>query len=118
MREDGDLLLRAVVRTLGAKVDETDSEQPSAFMLRQNYPNPFNGATRISFNILEPTKHFLRIADMNGKLLFEQTFRRPGAFDVLWDGTNLAGESLPSGIYIVSLQSFNVLQSRKMTLLR
>ena len=119
MREDGDLLLRAVVRTLANSVEELSlAGQPDEFNLYQNYPNPFNGGTSIRFELSETTASLLRIFGLDGRLLFEKSYYRAGAFVEKWNAVSENGEPLPSGVYLISLQNGDKVQFTKATLLR
>ncbi|RMG38500.1 MAG: T9SS C-terminal target domain-containing protein, partial [Methanobacteriota archaeon] len=42
----------------------------------------------------------------------------PGEYRVQWDGTNDAGEPVPSGVYFYSLKAGKFQQTRRMLLLR
>jgi hypothetical protein len=118
LREDGDLLLRAVVRTIDTVVEDRITEIAKTIELHQNYPNPFNASTKISFEIVSDELNFLRIADMSGKIVVERVYAKSGGYSIQWDGTGYGGKALASGVYIATLQSPGEMLSKKMTLLR
>ena len=95
-----------------------DKQQPEGFQLYSNYPNPFNGGTRIRFELISASRAVLRIVSVSGNVLLEQTFYQAGVHEIEWNGQNNAGESLPSGVYLISLQSENSVAKIKATLVR
>lgn len=93
---------------------------PSNFHLKQNYPNPFNPETNISFSILYSGNAILSIYNMNGDNVWE--VKMPGLiagnYTIPWNGRNITGSRLESGVYIYRLSINNVSQSRKLILLK
>lgn len=112
---------------------EEESERtvaPSDFVLQQNYPNPFslhgafaNLETRIVFYVPTSTKQqrvVIKIYDLLGRLLlvlFDQEVA-PGGYEIFWNGKDLFGHDLPSGMYIYRLEAGSVTMAKRMTLLR
>ncbi len=98
----------------------------SGFVLQQNYPNPFNPTTRIPFR-LDPTLfdggHSVTVTmavynvlqqlvayptaldhpDGNGVQVRQLTYETPGQKEAFWDGHDLNGRQVASGIYYVQL---------------
>jgi hypothetical protein len=83
-----------------------DGQQPATFSLFQNYPNPFNPETEIRFFLEEEREVSVRVYNMLGQLVKTLVERRLGAgfHSVLWDGTDKEDQTVPSGIYIYSLE--------------
>ena len=80
--------------------DET-SVIPTEFRLEQNYPNPFNPETIIRYQLPKNSRVSISIFDMRGakiKTLFQKE-QEPGVFEIVWNGTNKAGERVSSGVY-------------------
>jgi hypothetical protein len=81
--------------------------QPAAYRLLGNYPNPFNPATTVSFevgvSINAPIA--VRIYNALGQLVAVLwiTVHGPGRYDVTWAGVDLAGQPVPSGVYIYAV---------------
>ncbi|MDZ7377076.1 MAG: T9SS type A sorting domain-containing protein [candidate division KSB1 bacterium] len=99
---------------------------PNIPMFLQNYPNPFHQTTTISFSVPAndssdgPMKVRLVVYDRLGKLatiLLDQMLA-PGNYDVTWDGRDLHGTLLASGIYFYQLILPTQRQAKKMLLLR
>jgi hypothetical protein len=94
---------------------------PKTFTLYQNFPNPFNPSTIISFELPTTNRISLKIYDFRGKLvktLIKEEVREAGYHEVLWDGKNSEGKTVPSGIYLFQLQAGKEIKTRKMVLLK
>ncbi len=95
-------------------------QKPGKFSLDQNYPNPFNPTTEIHFNIPADSKVELRIFNVLGQLvktLVNDNYTS-GEHSVRWDATNEVGSKVTSGVYIYQLKSGNLIQNRKMVLIK
>lgn len=85
----------------------------NGFILHQNYPNPFNAITNISYSLSAQSNVKLTVYNMNGQQMA-----------VLIDGQQNAGNcqiqfnanNLPSGIYLVHLETYRDVKMIKMTL--
>ncbi|TFG95545.1 MAG: T9SS type A sorting domain-containing protein, partial [Calditrichales bacterium] len=105
---------------LGIGEDRDHQHTLAGFILQQNYPNPFNPQTTIAYALPEAGKVKITIFDMTGQKVTELVNARQlkGSFQVVWDGCNMAGEQVASGIYLYRMQSDNFAQSKKMILIR
>ena len=86
----------------------------------QAAPNPFNPRTTISFAIDHPQLVAISIFDMTGKqvsLLTRQIYFA-GTHSVAWNGRDAADRDVPSGTYIVRLETESAVQAKKVMLLR
>jgi serine protease AprX len=101
------------------------SEQPTEYLLEQNYPNPFNPETRIAYWLPSQSSVTLRIFDILGqevRTLVEET-QAAGSHRSGWDGTDVNGRNVASGVYLYRLDATDdtgrrTTASRKMMLLR
>ncbi|MBN2104311.1 VCBS repeat-containing protein [bacterium] len=93
---------------------------PLDYALYQNTPNPFNPSTDIRYDLPEASDVRLTVYDMLGKRIIRlvQEKQAPGCYRVTWDGCDDAGRLVPSGVYIIRLQSDRFQQVRKMLLVR
>jgi hypothetical protein len=94
------------------------NEMPTEFSLMQNYPNPFNPVTRIRFAIPENLSgNFvtLKVYDITGKevSVLVNTSLNTGYYE-----TNFDAAGLSSGVYVYRLQAGNVVNQRKMTVIK
>ena len=90
---------------------------PNEFCLLQNFPNPFNPATVISYQLPQgfAGNVSLKIYDILGrvvKTLVNET-KTAGSYSI-----NFNAENLSSGIYFYSLRAGNLVNTKKMLLLR
>ncbi len=89
--------------------------QKESFKLYANYPNPFNPTTTITFNLPVSQNVDLRIFDVLGneaETLLNSYFSA-GRHEVTFNA-----EGFPSGVYFYQLKAGNLVQSKKMILLR
>jgi hypothetical protein len=93
---------------------------PRGFTLFQNHPNPFNAGTVIRFILPESRAAFLRVYDVNGRLVREWAFVEGsgGQREVAWDGRDGKGAEAASGIYLIRLDWGGGPLVRKCTLIR
>ncbi len=90
-------------------------EHMDRLKLSQNFPNPFHSYTRIEYEISEYGKVEIEVFDEGGhkvrSLLNEN--KRPGKYQL-----NLDTESLQSGMYFYQIRSGDLVQTKKMTIVR
>ncbi|MFH1279671.1 MAG: FG-GAP-like repeat-containing protein [Candidatus Eisenbacteria bacterium] len=102
----------------GVAVDE--ERAPDAFRMHPNTPNPFNPLTTIGFEL--PTQSRVRVAvyDVSGRriALLADGVRPAGRFDVVWDGRDEAGRTVPSGVYFARMEAPDFSATHKMLLVR
>lgn len=94
---------------------ETESNQIYEYELHQNFPNPFNPATTIKYQIIKPGFVSLKVYDVLGNevaTLISET-SNSGKFSIKFDATGLT-----SGIYYYQLLSDEIIETKKMILLR
>jgi hypothetical protein len=101
--------------------------RPTEYALYNAYPNPFNPSTSINYDIPKESRVTVKIFNILGITVKDYVInsQSPGWYNLTWDGTNMAGIQVPSGVYIVhfnaeSLEGKRELfqQSIKVTLLR
>ena len=123
------LLLAGLALPSAASGQETDPPglRDSGFRLGQNYPNPFNPETRIPFELGESLFEnerasvtvTLRIYNVlqqlvavptalnhpqgNGVPVQNLEYDSPGPKEAFWDGRDLSGRQVASGIYYMQL---------------
>ncbi|MCG3155065.1 MAG: hypothetical protein DKINENOH_01667 [bacterium] len=102
------------------RMNEAATEKPLRFALAQNYPNPFNPDTEIGFALPQAGQVTLKIYNMLGveiRALIEARFEA-GYHRVSWDGRDNSGQLVGSGVYLYRLHTGEIVQVRKMSLLR
>jgi hypothetical protein len=107
------------LKTLGV-VNEQSLIIPKEFSLSQNYPNPFNPSTRIVFGLPRSSHVMLKIYDVIGREVttLVNGEKQAGTYSVEWNGKNINGLSVSSGIYLYMLRSGNTVISKKMLLVK
>jgi hypothetical protein len=106
--------------SIESKSEEIAAPLPERFVLLPNYPNPFNVETRIVYQLPERSHVKLTLHDLMGrevKILANEE-REAGTHQVEWDGRDVRGNPLPSGIYIYSLQAGSFRSSKKLLLVK
>jgi len=100
------------------KVEVTMSEKslPMTFALNANYPNPFNPSTTLEYGLPEAADVRLNVFDIQGKKVktWMITSQEAGWHEVIWDGRDMSGNLVSTGIYIYSLQAGEFVSTRKM----
>lgn len=97
----------------GVHSDRT--EVPSTFGLTANYPNPFNPETKIGWRVKEEGWVRVTVLDLLGREVevLANGMMTAGAHETTW-----RADGLPSGIYLVRLESTAGTDHRKVMLLR
>ncbi len=93
---------------------------PLIYKLLQNYPNPFNPETQIRFQLPQNAFVVVEIYDMLGQHIAGLTNRNydAGYHSVTWDGKDLNGIQVTSGIYIYRIQAGEFQDVKKMILIK
>ncbi len=98
-----------------------DDRPAAVTRLAQNVPNPFPArGTRIAFSLREPGEVSLRVFDATGRLVrvLAEGPWPAGAHALDWDGRDLRGRAVASGVYYYRLDAPAFTQTRRMVLLR
>ena len=94
---------------------------PDAFELKAAYPNPFNPVTSIQYYLPMNKKISLAVYNLRGELvntLVDNKFMQAGTHNVMWNGTDMNGAPVSSGVYVYTLKYGNFSKSHKVTLLK
>lgn len=94
--------------------------RPDNPRLQQNYPNPFNQETEISFTLSQPSRAKLEVFNVVGQrivLLIDDELPA-GRHATSWDGLDVSGKSVASGIYFYRLEAGDTVAVRKMILMK
>ncbi|MCP4547014.1 MAG: T9SS type A sorting domain-containing protein [bacterium] len=91
-----------------------------ATQLRGNYPNPFNPTTTISFNLAEAGPVELVVYDIAGRRVIELVNAKldQGSHDIRWDGRDISGNRVASGIYFYKMDAGSYSATDKMVMLK
>ena len=93
---------------------------PDNFELAQNYPNPFNPTTTLVYALPEVSDVYLTISSLTGRKIKQWYLpgQPAGWHEVLWDGKNISGNTVSTGIYICTLKTGNFIDTRKMVFIK
>lgn len=93
---------------------------PPFFSLMSNYPNPFNPETRIPYALSKRLFITLGVYDILGRevKILDQGIKKPGKYEVKWDGKNQYSIPVANGIYFYRLLTGDFCQTRKLILMR
>ena len=98
---------------------------PDKTQLLANYPNPFNPETWIPYRLAEDALVTLTIYDLSGRVVRTLTVghRIAAAYEsrskaIYWDGRNVLGEQVASGVYFYHLSAGDYSATRRMIILK
>jgi len=92
----------------------------TSYSLSEGFPNPFNGVVRVNFALPELSHADLIVLDRLGRelrTLYEGSCPS-GRYQAMWDGTDAAGETMPSGIYFICFRAGEFRQVVRVALVR
>ena len=99
--------------------------QPNEDQLLQNYPNPFNPETWIPYQLSVGAPVSISIYDATGRIVRTLSIGyQPEGFyhnrgrAAYWDGRNVLGERVASGVYFYRLETPSFQQTRRMIILK
>ena len=105
----------AVTTVLGAS-----DAVPDPVRLGQATPNPFNPRTSIELSLDRSQSVRVAVYDVTGRLRSRVVsgVLAAGPHTLTWHGTDDAGRELPSGTYLLRLETSHGVQARKLVLVR
>ena len=88
---------------------------PEDFNIHSIYPNPFNPITNITYGLPEHVNVQILVYDLSGKQVetLINEFQTPGYHSINWDADNL-----PSGVYLIRMDSGEFTQTQKVVLIK
>ncbi len=89
-------------------------------VLGQNHPNPFNPATSIEYSLNQRSPVVLEIFDAVGTRVasLDQGVRDAGKHRLVWDGRDISGRVVGSGVYFYRIAGLPEAGTGKMVLLK
>ncbi|MCG8605155.1 family 16 glycosylhydrolase, partial [bacterium] len=112
--------VRVYQKSSTTSVKDDKNEFPEEFALHQNYPNPFNPTTIINYAVASSGYVELKIYNQLGQEIrtLANSTQPAGSHQVVWDGRDHDGNSVPSGLYLYRLRAGSFVETRKILLLR
>lgn len=109
------------IRATNGPVTTTNEQRlPATAVLYNNYPNPFNPATTIRYGLPADSPVRVTIYDLQGRQVWQYSnaMSSAGWHTIKWDGRDVFGSPVSTGVYFYRLQAGDFIQVKKMTLLR
>ena len=99
---------------------ESGPSMPDRFELSQNYPNPFNPITFIDFSLPQSSHVKVEVFNVLGQVVktIVNESRPAGHHTVSWNGTDVSGDHVSSGVYFYRISADDFHASNKMVLIR
>ena len=93
---------------------------PERFMLYHNYPNPFNPSTTVQSSLPRAVRVIVKVYSLVGTEVatLGAGEREAGVHRVVWDGRDLSGRPVSSGVYFIRLEAEGCSLIRRALLLR
>ncbi|MBC8183885.1 T9SS type A sorting domain-containing protein [candidate division KSB1 bacterium] len=114
--------LDIVLSSTGVSDEDFENQLPDKFSLKQNYPNPFNPSTIIEFNLNNTDQKTvsLKVYDLLGRHISTLVNAKlsAGNHSYEWNGKDVSGNQVTSGVYQYVLQVGNKKEVKKMLLIR
>lgn len=116
-----DLAFKLSAETDVVGVDNAQGPAMRSSILEQSYPNPFNPSTTIAFELRGPVPVELDVYDVSGRIvrnLLDGEHLSAGRHEVPWDGCDEQGRIMPSGTYVYRLVAGDIVETKRMMLLK
>jgi hypothetical protein len=113
----GPVPVSGCVEGLANSVEEKEVALP---LLKNAYPNPCNPSSTISYDLPKACPVKVTIFNLLGEVVnvLQDGRQEAGAYTVSWNGQNLKGETVSSGIYLYQLRAGEYTATRKLALLK
>jgi len=112
--------MRAGVQSTTGIKELGTSSTPRDWTLSQNTPNPFNPSTSIRFSLPRGAQVTLDVHNILGQRVrqLHSGFLESGEYAVEWDGRDDQDRTVSTGVYFYTLHAGDVIETRKMLLLK
>ena len=116
---DGSGVWRRPLSEMITGLEDEQNSLPESFSLLQNYPNPFNPSTKISWQSPISGWQTLKVYDLLGRVVITlvNEYRPAGTYTIEFNSESI-NKSLVSGVYYYQLKVGDIIQTKKMTLLK
>ncbi|MBN1541755.1 T9SS type A sorting domain-containing protein [candidate division KSB1 bacterium] len=104
----------------GVQIIEAGETAVHAYALNQNYPNPFNQSTSLAYEIPKSARVRIFLYSILGqqvRCLFDGG-HAAGRFVLHYDGTDVHGQPLPSGLYLLVFEADDTVKTIKVSIVR
>ncbi|MFQ6608307.1 MAG: choice-of-anchor D domain-containing protein [Fidelibacterota bacterium] len=117
--DDETVTIPVLLTVTGAGIDNQVA-LPEKYALHQNYPNPFNPVTTIRYDLPEVADVRLTVYDLLGREVLRLVDERQeaGYQSVIWNGRDMLGREVATGVYIYRLTAGDFVMTRKLVLMK
>ena len=127
---EDDELVEDVAKPLASQKGDSESQEaaieavtealPKEFTIERAYPNPFNPVVNIRYGLPEVGSVQIVIHDLSGRLINEYAVgdKSAGWHEFRWDATDNIGQSVGSGIYLLTVQVGDKHLKQKLTFIK
>ena len=118
--EDVDYIKNIILEIKNTSLSINDNLKPELFTLLSNYPNPFNPTTNIAYDLSKNSFVNISIFDIDGKKVrtLLNRFQSEGYNTIIWNGKNDSNVRVAAGMYLYTLLVEDMIQTRKMVMLK
>ena len=108
------------VRNVRLVVRPSTGDVPEMYALFQNSPNPFNPETDIRYQIPQAQKVKLEVYNTTGQVLrvLVDEYVGAGSYMVRWDGRDMHGMEVSSGMYFYRIEAGDFMSTKKMVMIK
>jgi len=97
-----------------------EASLPAELSISRAYPNPFNPIVNISYGLPESAAVKIVIHDLSGRKIAEYNLiaQSAGWHEFNWNALDQYGQTVGSGIYLMTIQASNMVKKQKITFLK
>ena len=101
-------------------IEVIESSLPTELSISKAYPNPFNPVVNISYGLPASAAVNILIYDLSGRKIAEYSINQQSAgwHEFKWGAVDQYGQSVGSGIYLMTIQAGNMVKKQKITFLK
>lgn len=97
-----------------------EASLPTELSISKAYPNPFNPVVKISYGLPERANVRIVIHDLSGRKIAEYSINQQSAgwHEFNWSALDQMGQTVGSGIYLLTIQASNMVKKQKITYIK
>lgn len=97
-----------------------EASLPTELSISKAYPNPFNPVVNISYGLPESAAVKIVIHDLSGRKIAEHSINQQSAgwHEFNWRALDQKGQTVGSGIYLLTIQASDMVKKQKITYIK
>jgi hypothetical protein len=113
------MIYSVIIETdISTGIGDNIARLPGGFKVSRAYPNPFNPEVRFTITPIKNGTIRIKILNLLGRVIYSKRFKIDGIKDFRWDGSDIAGNQVSSGIYLFEFSSADEVIVRKAILMK